>query len=436
MVMDIEIITQINAAKIDSLRWEKVYYDCLKIARAGKLATVVPYPINGYTIDVIADAMERDNKIQIVGDTLLGVNVKGFEIERDVTKHLQNNADKNADAPVTEHLYSIFRNEKSKYDKIFTTCFGGQTNEKGPYIYLLAMACLIAGEFSEAAVVYGDISYKQCLEACDIAEKAVGRKVNMPIQYNCKKLFEELQKLGYTDDELLEKYLAIYKGIRSEGFKKILKDNFSENQFISYFLQHRHEEIYDDIKNWLEMGLPLDGLCKLCKRIGNISAKELIELLILGKVHIEYKTMRDKNCFINLSAPNATDKDDMRSVFANHFPKDKTDEYFADAVAGKGQLFEDQKTVEALYDFIQITAKKARKIKADIPAPDELYKWKDSDTTIDEAALEAITKSLKAFFRLGQYILDLLLLSTHRTVHYVLIFSVFVYKGLMKCSYK
>ena len=101
MVMDIEIITQINAAKIDSRRWEKVYDDCLKIARAGKLATVVPYPINGHTLDVITDAMERDNKIQIVGDTLLGINVKGFELEKDVTKYLQKNADKNADAPVT-----------------------------------------------------------------------------------------------------------------------------------------------------------------------------------------------------------------------------------------------------------------------------------------------------------------------------------------------
>ena len=422
MVMDIEIITQINAAKIDSRRWEKVYYDCLKIARAGKLATVVPYPINGYTLDVIADAMEIKDKIQIVGDTLLGVNVKGFELERDVTKYLPNNADKNADAPVTEHLYSIFRNETSKYDKIFTSCFGGQTNEKGPYIYLLVMACLIAGEFPDAAVVYGDISYDQCLEACDFAEKAVGRKVNMPIQYNCKKLFSELQKRGYTDDVLLERFLSIYKGIQSEAFKKILKDNFSETQFISYFLQHRHEEIYDDIKAWLEMGLPLDGLCRLYKRIGNVSVKRLIDLLILGKANIGNKTKMDKNCIINISDPNAAANEeicvlrksinayipleDMKAVIKKHFPKDKTDEYFDDSVAGKGQLFEDQKNVEALYDFIQRTTKNVRKSKADIPAPDELYKWKDSDTTIDEAALEAITKTMKGFFRLGQHILD------------------------------
>ena len=210
--------------------------------------------------------------------------------------------------------------------------------------------------------------------------------------------------------------------IRSDKFKKILEDIFNEDQFISYFLRHRHEEIYDDIKIWLEMGLPLDGLCKLCTHIGNISVKRLIDLLILGKVNKENKTKMDKNCIINIADPNETANEDicvlrkyigayipledMKTVIKKHFPKDKTDKYFTDAIARKGQLFEGQKTVEELYDFIQRTTKNVRKSKADISTPDELYKWKDSDTTIDEAALEEIIKMMKGFFRLGQHILD------------------------------
>ena len=207
--MSIAIFAQVNAAKIDPKRWEKVYEDCLKIAEAGQLADKDMRDVRGFVLRCLVPVREKDGRIHIIGDMVQGDCIQDYELERDVSKYLPKDADANFKAPVVDYLYHVFRNEDSVYDKYFTPYFGTQTFGSRPHIYLLAMACLITSEFRDAAVVYGDISYKQCCEACIFAEKVVGYKVKVPIEYDYIKLFIELYKRGYRGYEMLERYLTV-----------------------------------------------------------------------------------------------------------------------------------------------------------------------------------------------------------------------------------
>ena len=432
--MSIAIYAQVNAAKIDQKRWEKVYEDCLKIAEAGQLADMEARNVRGFELNCLVPAKEKDGKIHIIGDMIQGSCVQDYELERDVSRYLPKDADADFDPPVADYLYHVFRDEDNVYDKYFTPYFGTQTFGTRPHIYLLAMACLITSEFPDAAVVYGDISYKQCCEACIFAEKIVGYKVKVPIEYDYIKLFIELYKRGYRGYEMLERYLTVYKGTRCDGFKKVLKKHFTDEQFISYFLKHPREELFDDLKAWLELGLSLDGLCEFYKNLPDgENAKALADALVLGKVHQKHKSKRELYDFTNVpdelymvddqnmaqARKNAKEIGfkrrrinayiplyEMKEAIKKHFPKDDVERFFADALAEKGAAFQRQKIIEAFYTAIDKEARKMENRGADIVDPVNLYNWKSEETTLDVTVVDQIKIIFDIFYKLGLHILE------------------------------
>ena len=429
--MSISISAQLNAANIDRKKWEAVFEDCKKIAEAGQLADIESVTVRGEELECLVPVREKDGKLHIVGDLVQGRCVQDCELERDVTKYVLKGVKPMSGIPVSEHLYMCFYNGNSEYEKYFVPCFDTETFGSRPHIYLLAMAVLITSEFPEAAVVYGDITQGQCEEACRLIKEVTGRDAKMPIQYDCIRLFDAFRDRGHTGIELLDRFLTTYKGIRTEEVCELLKSNFVEDEFTEYFKRH-NTDVFGLVKGWLELGLSSEGLCKAYRQFWKgCDAKQLVDCLILGKVHIKEKSelelydftipseiTADTSAMAN-ARKTAGDMDfrrriinayipleDMKAVVRKHFPDEKTDSFFADALAGKGRRFKKQRFIELMYSVIGEDALKMDERNADIIDPEKLYMWEGESTTIDEYVIEEMKEVLRLVLLEGKQIIE------------------------------
>jgi len=404
------IFAQVNATKIDPKKWVEVYEDCLKIAKAGQLADTEVKTVRDYNIECLVPVKECGGKIHIIGDMVQGYCIQDYELERDVTKYLPNDADAGKDVDVIEYLYHIFFNEESEEEKYFTPYFGTKTFGNRPHMYLLAIACLISSSFTDAAVVYGDrITHGQCIEACKIVEEVTGRKGYIPIQYDYMKLYFMLFDRGFTGYDLLERYMVMFKGAWGPEFKKYIAEYIDESQLMRYFLEHKQStDAADIVRDWLELGLSLDGLSKLFKELGK-DVRDLIVYLIVGKVHIKrkplyeftridpFETVPDEEAMLEarMLAKNSGFErrvidayiplEEMRESVKRSFPNDNTEQMIDDALAGNGKLFVRQKIVEAFYEEVEREFDRSKKSGDDlIITYDKIYEWSDETTKLDD----------------------------------------------------
>ena len=202
----------------------------------------------------------------------------------------------------------------------FKPYFCNKTQGNNPHMILLSIACVITNDFPEAAIVHGDITHAQCVNACELAEKVLGRRINLPLQYDYERLYATLKKEGYTDYDLFERFYSIYSGWADKAFINFIHDKFPEEYFISYYKEKINSWPLDIVtKEWLERGLSLDGLFDVYKSLysGNSALQTLINTLIIGQVHIKEKTVYD---FTEKSEYNEI-PDDVSMLFARFMAK-------------------------------------------------------------------------------------------------------------------
>ena len=151
--MGISIHSNIAPNEIDPKDWERVYDDALKIAEYGQLAGLVEKDIDGYKVRCLVPVGYADtNHWHAEGDLLTGSCIETHEMYRDLSKY-PCKAKASAHNSALTYLYDRF-----SVDDEFSCVFNGKTQGERPHIYLLAIACLIASEFPQAAVVEGDIN--------------------------------------------------------------------------------------------------------------------------------------------------------------------------------------------------------------------------------------------------------------------------------------
>ena len=429
--MSISISAQLNAANIDRKKWEAVFEDCKKIAEAGQFADIKSVTVRGEELECLVPVQEKDGKLHIVGDLIQGRCIQDCELERDVTKYILKGVKPLPGIPVSEHLYMCLCSGTSEYEEYFVPCFDTETFGSRPHIYLLAMAVLIASEFPEAAVVYGDITQGQCQEACRLIKEVTGRDAKMPIQYDYIRLFDAFRDRGYTGIELLDRFLTTYKGIRTEEVCELLKSNFVEDEFTEYFKRH-NTDVFGLVKGWLELGLSSEGLCRAYRQLWKgCDAKQLVDCFILGKAHVKEKSELELYDFtipseitadtsaMSNARKTAGDMDfrrriinayipleELKAVIRKHFPDEKTDQFFADALAGKGRRFKKQRFIELMYSVIGEDALKMDERNADIIDPEKLYMWEGESTTIDEYVIEEMKEVLRLVLLEGKQIIE------------------------------
>ena len=416
--MGIYIYSQIAPERIDEKAWARVYDDSLKIVRYAQLAEAECKNIEGYDVLTLVPADDKNGRWHAIGDMVTGSCIEDYDMEKDLSRYGKCTPDSGENSLALEYLYSLDRNDESDIESRFWGVFGSKTQGERPHIYLLAIACMIASELPKAAVVYGDITHASCIKACSIAGEVLGRSIALPLQYDYKRLYTSLKEDGKEGQELLTYFITIYDGIKDEEYKSFLKQSFSETELEEYFVQNKAEnEIYYSAKEWLEYGLSLDGLCRLCKRLGveKAGADKLTEALILGKVHIKDKDTYDvthtdpgnetpddvemqfTRIFAKIGGMSrrVIDRyipiDEIRQTLKKHFDKDAVDNIIDKALDGEGESFERDREVEKLYDNVSELAKERdNSPQYDISEYDELYYWENENTSIEPSLYNAI----------------------------------------------
>ncbi|MBR1384232.1 MAG: hypothetical protein IJ555_10575 [Ruminococcus sp.] len=374
--MSIRIYMEIDARKINKEKWSAIFNDCLKIAEFGQLADIEKRNVCGHNINCLVPVKEKDGMLRVAGDLVQGKFIEEYHLMRDVDIYVKSTCPE-GEISVTEFLYNRFKNIQEDVNDTYTMVFGNLTNGARAHIYLLAMACLIVDSFPEATVVHGSISYGQCEEACEITEEATGKKIGLPIQFSYSRLYAKLVGVSWKENDLLNRFLTLYKGRKDENFKSFLKEHFTEEQFMDSFEHYESGKVWELIRDWLQLGLSLDGLCELFMRLEDrYSVNELVDYLIIGKVHVKDKSLYDftdtcdelniidditmsearqnaKNYGVERKVINAyIPIEEIRDTLRRHFPDSKTDKIIDNALAGKGKRFEEQKEIEKLYEFV------------------------------------------------------------------------------------
>lgn len=424
--MSIRIYMEIDARKINKEKWSAIFNDCLKIAEYGQLADIEKRNVCGHNINCLVPAAEKDGILRIAGDLVQGRFIEEFHLMRDVDIYVKSTYS-DGDISVTDFLYNRFKNIQEDVNDTYTTVFGNLTNGARAHIYLLAIACLIADTFPEAAVVHGSVSYGQCEEACEIVMKATGKKLRIPIQFSYSRIYEKLVGVGWKRNDLLERFLSLYKGIKDDTFKTFLKENFTEEQFMDCFKHNVSGKVWELIRDWLQLGLSLDGLCGLFKRLEDrYSVNELVDYLIIGKAHVKDKSLYDftdtcdehniidditmsearqnaKNYGVERKVINAyIPIEEIRDTLRRHFPDSKTDKILDNALAGKGKRFDEQREIEKLYDFVASESQSIFENEDEIIDIAKLYQLGKEKPLLHKFLWEEILYAAQFFKKLGE----------------------------------
>ncbi len=414
--MGTSIYSKIAPKKIAPRDWERVYYDALKIAEYGQLAGLAEKDIDGYKVqNLVPVGTTYKDHWNVDGDLLTGNCTETFDMYKDISKYTCKGKALAHNSALT-YLYDGLAEDGSSVDDEFSCVFNGKTQGERPHKYLLAIACLIASEFPQAAVVEGDITQGACHKACEIAKTVLGRDVDMPLQYDYERLYTVLCENGHTGDELTRRFLGIYKGARDSDYCTFVKEHFSIADISEYYMWNiSNESAYTLARKWLESGLDLDSLCRLWKKAenDNFNLDSLVETLVAGKVHIEDKDTYD----FTEKRQDDEEPDDVQMLFARvmatlsgmrryvidaFVPQDEIekilkDNYGTEAVEKFECELSKQKdgnkhltAAEQLYDSITEMANEMVDPKYDINEWKDLYFWDPQKDTIDPELFDKI----------------------------------------------
>ena len=426
--MGIYIYGEIAPTKISKSAWERTYEDTLKLVSYGQLAECEFKYINGMKIPCVVPTVEKDRYWSATGDMVAGKCIEKYSLYRDISHYTAK--DIAIQNPALELLYNRKVRDK-KLDDMFKPYFCNKTQGNNPHMILLSIACVITNDFPEAAIVHGDITHAQCVNACELASKVLGRDIHLPLQYDHERLYSALINEGYTEYNLFKRFYSIYSGWADKAFINFIHDKFPEEFFISYYKEKINSWHLDIVaKEWLERGLSLEGLFDVYKSLysGNSALKTLINTLIIGQVHIKEKTIYD---FTEQSEYNEI-PDDVSMLFARFMAKlTGYSRYIIDAyiplkelkakfisafpsydVRGmfdKALLNSKNTKVEELYNQVFDLSDKLEKRAYDISDLRYMFLWDESKTvepmlwnkmldivrTADELGREAISGALK-----------------------------------------
>ena len=315
--MGIYIYGEIAPTKIDKKAWERTYEDTLKLVSYGQLAECEFKYINEMRVPCVVPTVEKIGCWSATGDMVAGKCIEKFSLYRDISHYTAKDMD--IQNPALELLYNRKVRDK-KLDDMFKPYFCNKTQGNDPHMILLSIACVITNDFPTAAIVHGDITHAQCVNACELAEKVLGRRINLPLQYDFERLYAAIKNEGYTDYDLFERFYNIYSGWADKAYIEFIHKNFPEKFFVEYYKEKINSWPLDIVaKEWLERELSLDGLFEVYKSLysGNSALQTLINTLIIGQVHIKEKAVYD---FTEKSEYNEI-PDDVSMLFARFMAK-------------------------------------------------------------------------------------------------------------------
>jgi hypothetical protein len=283
---------EVTAKRIDPEAWAEFYDDTIKIIESGQLAYLEWIDVHGIKCQALVPSRNQKGHWYVSGDLNTGLNTETFVLNRNLSVYMCTEEDNGQDI-----VYCLSANKRCQENRPKTAYFfGAKTQGEPAHIYLLAVLCLAAHRFPEAVAISGDITFEQCVEAQQIVKEILGKDISLPIQYDATALYNRIERL-YPQDVTMrsELFFDIYRGPLDATCGNIFQENLSIDVIYNYFLGKNKftKNIENLVREWLELGLPLDRLCALVDQLGK-SVGNLTCILALGKVHEEKKDAYDE----------------------------------------------------------------------------------------------------------------------------------------------
>ncbi|MCM1133943.1 MAG: hypothetical protein NC400_00060 [Clostridium sp.] len=355
IVINLSIIPQ----RISPDKWEEVYEESLALVQAYDFMDRIPTKRNGLEYCYAGKTKERDNLPKkgyrgwcSVGDMRTGDNTEDFVLYRDIHAYL-------SESKETDRGEDILLNALTGMDvpgkqKDCINLWGGRTQGEDSHIYLLAIGCLFASRFPEAAMVWGSISAGQCQRAVRWAnqnlrtpiakpseksidepderskektiEKSVtgeggklvenqtdkpaeksdckssGPTIGLPDIGQKRKLLDRLKKSPILRHKLLDAFFQLTIEARDKRMGEFLEEEFHSKEIASYYKERLAEYNSSQrgfvavIKEYLEMGFSFEGLCRLTVSDSDgpmVSPEEFLTHIMESGLYIEEKETED-----------------------------------------------------------------------------------------------------------------------------------------------
>lgn len=292
--------------------WADVYKETLRLVDALPLAEERTLPIRGIQTTCLAKTKEREEQYGWYDEkTRVGwaadgdyVTLRGAE-RYFLSRYLVTAESYDPDAP--DAMYSMLPNYLD-YDwhdpqfKKYYSLWGAKTQGEPYHLYLLVIACLIASRLGSKAYVYGDITRGQCRKAVEIANKYLGKRIDIPDQCYPEKLLKRINDFPLSETEKLKVFTNLYLGNKDAYFGNTAREYFSEKAFNEYWRKRfGYYEItmygFDTVLyDYLLWGFDIEKLAKyvsFCDKEGVSHYDVFIRKVMDSKLHLKEKDCED-----------------------------------------------------------------------------------------------------------------------------------------------
>lgn len=271
--------------------WREAYADAMRISDAGQLAIDGNGIREGNQFPLLFPAPTHTEDWACSGDLITGSNMETFYLPRELPEEdkKDNGADvlacyASADFGLTEPPLKFLWRSK--------------TQGARAHIWLLAMAIAIHDYFPEAVYLAGDINAGQCIRACEIVKKVLGKDVRLPIRFRYDELLEHVRELGIQDSlQEFALFMRLYLGLETDDYRTFLWAQFPPETIYAYFRgETRPSYVNWTMRSWFRSGGDFAALCRML--VTDPEGPQLLpevfvkEVLAAG-IHLENKYLYD-----------------------------------------------------------------------------------------------------------------------------------------------
>ena len=295
------------APSITPEEWKPVYEESLILAKALPLAEYGEAEIDGIPIICLTKTGERETSPR--GENTLGWSATG---DYESMKYAENYyLSRKFIAEEIEYCEDVmfemlphlleYYDDDERFHFVYRI-WNNKTQGRPYHMYLLAIACMIEFRLKKKAMVYGDITRGQCLEAVKIANEILDEPISAPDSCYPDKLIERVRAMPLTEDEKIEAFEYYYLGNKDAAFGEQIRKYFTRKVCNKYW-EKRFGKFHfgqigfeDSIHDYLLLGFELSGLFKyasLCRDDNIPQYEDFIKRIMDAKLHLKEKDCSD-----------------------------------------------------------------------------------------------------------------------------------------------
>ena len=296
------IYISLNVSKrVTAEEWQSVYEKSLIIAKKTELFQMGYRIIHGERIGCIYPTEEETDINEKRDDTgwcaVGSFPGYGRAETQFMPKYIVTDPDGAADA-----LEALIPMLKSDYKPATRFLWGNKTQGEDYHMFMLAIGCMAEHELGAKAVVYGDITYGQCIKAAKIVSEILGYEIRPSVRCRAEDMCERVLKMNQlTDIEKIEFFIEFYLGRKDELLGECIKQKFPERTISDYWNSRLKGKVIgnygfsDIMKEYFQLGFSLKAFCEMADfdKENQELCREFIEMILDTSMHIENKDCSD-----------------------------------------------------------------------------------------------------------------------------------------------